>query len=238
LYDSLFCRLYNEFGWNEYPRVLAEQILQWLRRHRISARTALDLGCGTGVLCEVLHAHGLETLGLDLSPDMVAIARERCPGLRFEVANMVHYRSESPFDLVTCTGDAINHIFDPGDVRATLANAYLSLAPGGHLLFDLLRADEVPPGEPFEADGPDGLRVRFLAQSLDGGRTRLRVDAFEGGRLKFSETILEKVHPLEDILSMLREAGFEVVQCADRLLLDSDTGGTTWFIVARRPEEG
>ena len=30
MYGSLFCRVYNEFGWNVYPEVFAEQLLRWL----------------------------------------------------------------------------------------------------------------------------------------------------------------------------------------------------------------
>ena len=47
MYSSLFCRLYNEFGWNEYPRTFAEELLTWLDARHIHIRTALDIGCGT-----------------------------------------------------------------------------------------------------------------------------------------------------------------------------------------------
>ena len=65
MYSSLFCRLYNEFGWNEYPRVLAGQLLQWLNQRGATAGTALDLGCGTGVLCETLHENGIGAQDFD-----------------------------------------------------------------------------------------------------------------------------------------------------------------------------
>ena len=32
MYSDIFCKVYNEFGWNYYPEVFAEQLLQWLRR--------------------------------------------------------------------------------------------------------------------------------------------------------------------------------------------------------------
>ena len=79
MYSSLFCRLYNEFGWNEYPRTFAEELLTWLDARHIHIRTALDIGCGTGGLCEALSDHGIETLGIDLSAEMIAIAQERAP---------------------------------------------------------------------------------------------------------------------------------------------------------------
>ena len=234
MYNSLFCRLYNEFGWNEYPRVFAEQLLTWLHRRGLRISEAIDLGCGTGVLCEVLAARGVNTLGVDLSEAMIDIALKRSPGLRYAVGNMVDFRAERPVDLVTCTGDAINHIFDLDDVSRVFANVHASLRPGGLFIFDLLRYDEVPRGEPFEVDY-DGLRVRFKAELDDTGHSRLHIDALEGDAVRFSEMIDEKVHDLDAILARLNSAGFEVLQCSDRLLPDSETGGTTWFIVACKP---
>ena len=229
MYGSLFCRLYNEFGWNEYPRVFGEQLLVWLARHNIDVATALDLGCGTGVLCETLSAHGIETVGIDLSDSMIQIARERNPALRYEIADMTTFSLPRKFDLITCTGDALNHITRLGDIRSVFTRAHEMLVDGGLLVFDLLRDEEVPDGEPFE----DG-NVRFTARKDDAGNTTLTVERFQDGELQFTETIHEKVHDVEDVRELLRENGFDVLQCADQLLTDSDIHGTTWFVVARR----
>ena len=232
MYGSLFCRLYNEYGWNEYPRVFGEQLLVWLARHNVHVAAALDLGCGTGVLCETLSAHGIETVGIDLSENMIRIARERSPTLRYEIADMTTYSPPREFDLITCTGDALNHITRLDGIRSVFVHAHGMLREGGLLVFDLLRDDEVPDGEPFE----DG-NVRFTARKDDAGYTTLTVERFQDGQLQFAETIHEKVHDVEDVCGLLRETGFDIVQCADQLLTDSDVHGTTWFVVARRGAE-
>lgn len=236
MYSSLFCRLYNEFGWNEYPRVFAEQLLKWLERRNAAINSALDLGCGTGVLCEALHARGIETLGVDLSREMIDIARQRAPQLRYAVADIVSMRLDRRFDLATCTGDAINHIVDLADVGRAFANVHAVLNPGGYFVFDLLDPSEAITGEPFEVPyGPRGL-VRFFSEEAGDGRIALHIDMFEDGALKFSEVIREKVHDVDAICDLLRQNGFTVLQCADRLLLDSDGHGTTWFIAAQRTQ--
>ena len=43
MYSDVFCKVYNEFGWNYYPEAFGEQLLQWLRLRGIRVRTALDL---------------------------------------------------------------------------------------------------------------------------------------------------------------------------------------------------
>lgn len=233
MYGSLFCRLYNEFGWNEYPRAFGAQLLEWLARHGAATRTVVDLGCGTGVLCDVLRAGGLDARGVDLSEDMIAIARRQYPEIRFDVGDMTAWRPETRCDLVTCTGDALNHIADPEDVSRVFENVHAALNDGGYFVFDLLDPAEVPEGEPFEADDAEGRRVRFQADR-SGASIRLRVEVREGGGPGFDETILEYLHDPDDVTARLERAGFEIVQCADRLLTDSDAHGTTWFIVARR----
>src|SRR5215468_6557016 len=45
----------------------------------------LDLGCGTGALSAEIAARGAEVLGVDRSEEMIAQARKKFPGLRFEV---------------------------------------------------------------------------------------------------------------------------------------------------------
>jgi len=236
MYSSLFCRLYNEFGWNEYPRVFAEQLLKWLEQRNARVRSALDLGCGTGVLCEALHARGIDTLGVDLSGDMIDIARQRSPRLRYMVADIVSMRLDRRFDLATCTGDAINHIADLTAVGKVFANVNAALNPGGYFVFDLLDPSEAITGEPFEVPCGDRGLVRFFSEETDDGRIELHIDMFEDGALKFAEVIREKVHAVDAICGLLREKGFTVLQCADRLLLDSDSHGTTWFIAAQRTQ--
>ncbi|MBR3240851.1 MAG: class I SAM-dependent methyltransferase [Oscillospiraceae bacterium] len=234
MYSSLFCRLYNEFGWNEYPRVLAGQLLQWLNQRGATVNTALDLGCGTGVLCETLHDNGIDTLGVDLSREMIAIARQRSPGLRYAVMDIVNLALTERFDLATCTGDAINHIRDLKDVGQVFCNVHAVLNPGGYFVFDLLNPDEVSPGEPFEVPYGEGGLVRFLMEDAGEGRITLNIEMSEKGRIKFSEVIHEKVHDVEAVCDLLRQNGLELLQCADRLLLNSDNHGTTWFIAAQK----
>ena len=234
MYGSAFCRIYNEFGWNVYPEVLAEQLWEWLSRRSAGVKTALDLGCGTGVLCGALRAHGVRAAGADLSEGMIAIARERFPDCAFAVADMTRYAPAGPFDLVTCTGDALNHLFSPEDVAKVFRNVYGYLSEGGYFVFDLLRESEIPSGEPFELEYSDTVRAVFRSDRDGEGTVRLHVEVYEIGVRTVSEEIREKLHDPETVCNLLRRAGFEVLQCADRLLPEA-AHGTTWFIAARKP---
>lgn len=235
MYSDVFCKVYNEFGWNYYPEIFGEQLLTWLKRRGFSPKNSMDLGCGTGVLCRILQAEGIRAAGMDFSAGMIEIARQDSPEIPYEVADMITYRPDQRFDLVTCTGDALNHIPALGDIRRIFENVYAYTSPGGYFIFDILNEQEVSTSEPFEMDFTDTVRVWFQMTQPEERKVNLKVRVFENGELQFEENIRETVHDPGVICDLLRQAGFEVEQCADRLLHDSGRG-TTWFVVARKPE--
>ena len=235
MYSDVFCKVYNEFGWNYYPEIFGEQLLIWLKRKGLSPKNSMDLGCGTGVLCRILQNAGIKAAGMDFSDGMIAIARQDSPEISYEVADMVTYCPEAQFDLVTCTGDALNHIRSIRDVQKIFQNVYRYTSPGGYFVFDILNEQEVSTSEPFEMDFTDKIRVWFQMTRPEEDQVNLKVRVYEDGNLQFEENIRETVHDPKFICDLLKQAGFRVEKCADRLLEDSGRG-TTWFVVAKKHE--
>ena len=233
MYSDVFCKVYNEFGWNYYPEAFGEQLLQWIADRGLRVRSALDLACGTGVLCRILKKAGIDSRGMDFSSGMIAIARQESPDIPFDVADMILYRPELQFDLVTCTGDALNHIPDLSDVERIFENIHAYLAPGGYFIFDLLNEREISTEEPFDLDFDEHISARFQITRPAENRVHLQTQVFENGVHSFTEDIYETVHELDTICAMLRRRGFRLERCAHRLL-DTGTDVATWYIVARK----
>jgi 2-polyprenyl-3-methyl-5-hydroxy-6-metoxy-1,4-benzoquinol methylase len=233
MYSDLFCKVYNEFGWNYYPQIFGQQLLQWLEEKKLNPKTALDLACGTGVLCEILHEHGMQVSGMDFSAGMIAIAKQGSAGIHYDVADMITYRPEKQFDLVTCTGDAINHIGRLSDVEKIFQNVHAYLSDGGYFVFDILNENEVSDSEPFEMDYDENTRVWFQMTRPGEKQVNLKIRVYEKDALQFEENIRETIHCPETICDLLKNCGFAAVQCADRLL-ESSNPGTTWFVVAQK----
>ena len=233
MYSEVFCKVYNEFGWNYYPEIFGQQLLVFLQRHGLTPKNAMDLGCGTGVLCEILHGSGIKASGMDFSAGMIEIAKQGNPEISYEVADMITFRPETRFDLVTCTGDALNHIPDLLDVEKIFKNVYAYTAPGGYFIFDILNENEVSTSEPFEMDFTDTTRVWFQMTQPAPDKVNLKVRVFENGQLQFEENIRETIHNPKTVCALLEKSGFSVERCADKLL-DDGGHGTTWFVAARR----
>lgn len=233
MYSDVFCRVYNEFGWNYYPEAFGQQLLEWMKRGGFEPRTAMDLACGTGVLCEILSKNGIRSSGMDYSQGMIDIARASDPEIHYDVADMITYRPDKRFDLVTCTGDALNHIAALSDVEKIFSNVYAYLSPGGYFVFDILNENEVSTSEPFEMDFSDRIRVWFQMTRPTEKSVNLTIRVYENHALQFEENIRETIHDPAAICGLLRKAGFQVVRCADSLL-DDGGHGTTWFVIAKK----
>lgn len=109
-----------------------------------------DVGCGPGRLTGYLKALGLDVFGTDLSPEMIRIAREAHPDVRFDVGSM----TELPVDDGALGGliawYSVIHI-PPEQLPEVFAEFHRALAPGGHLLLGFQATDD--PGrlaEPFD----------------------------------------------------------------------------------------
>ena len=100
----------------------------------------LDVGCGTGTtLSAILTAHpGVCARGIDLSPEMIAVAHERLgDDADVQVADAERLPlTDGSVDLVTCV-DSLHHYPDPG---AALAEMHRVTRPGGGLVLGEWRA--------------------------------------------------------------------------------------------------
>lgn len=91
----------------------------------------LDGGCGTGRVAIELERRGIGVVGVDPDPDMIAAARAKAPGLRWEATGLEHLDLAEEFGLVVLAGNVIPYAEDRAGVVAGCAR---HLRPGGLLL--------------------------------------------------------------------------------------------------------
>ena len=101
-------------------------------RTPLAGKTALDVGCGAGLLAEPLARLGARVTGLDASPELIAVAQEhaRSGGLDIDYRAGELAALKGQFDLITCM-EVIEHVADPTSFVHALAQR---LAPGGLLI--------------------------------------------------------------------------------------------------------
>ncbi|MGE5282518.1 MAG: class I SAM-dependent methyltransferase [Chloroflexota bacterium] len=130
--------VYDDFTAHHEYDLWTADLLEILERHGLSGRRLLDVGCGTGKSFLEMLPRGWQVTACDLSPAMVAIAREKAgDAVDLSVADMRELPVFGEFDLVWALDDAVNYLLDGDELRAALAGMRANLAPGGLLLFDL-----------------------------------------------------------------------------------------------------
>lgn len=93
-----------------------------------------DLGCGPGRITAHLRDLGLDAFGVDLSPQMVAVARQRHPDVRFETGTMTALElPDRPCAGVVSWYSTVHT--PPESLPEVFAEYHRVLAPGGHLVF-------------------------------------------------------------------------------------------------------
>ncbi|GGM26761.1 class I SAM-dependent DNA methyltransferase [Micromonospora yangpuensis] len=100
-----------------------------------------DIGCGPGRVTGFLRDAGLDVFGVDLSPQMVAVARREHPDLRFEVGTMTDLTLPDGSLAGIVAWYSIIHL-PPDLLPGVFAGFHRVLAPGGHLLLAFKAGDE------------------------------------------------------------------------------------------------
>ncbi len=130
--------MYDEDLWD--PR--AAKGLDWLVEQQLladvlradvpsAARSAADFACGTGRVLEFLGRYFPSPVGIDISPDMLALARERCPQATVVLGDVTTTPglAPGPFDLITAFRFFLNA--EPDLRNEVLTWMRGSLQPGG-----------------------------------------------------------------------------------------------------------
>ena len=137
LYDALYQTFIDydaEFAL--YTQLLTSQ----------SAQSVLEIGCGSGHLASRFVAAGYDYTGVDNSPEMLEMARRRCPEAHFELADMRTLHLERAYNAILITARSLSYILTNADVLSTFRHLRNHLAPTGTLHFDFIDATTFLPG--------------------------------------------------------------------------------------------
>jgi SAM-dependent methyltransferase len=170
-------------------------------------RTAVDFACGTGRVLSFLAGRGIEVTGVDVSPDMLALARLHCPGARLVEGDVTRDigLASGQYDLATAFRFFLNA--EPGLRAGALRWLRRSVRPGGRLVANFhlnphsarglytrarLRGDEAMPTlsiaqarrllraggfRPLSVHGYDFLPYRRDGRTMAAPRLRAKVES-------------------------------------------------------------
>jgi ubiquinone/menaquinone biosynthesis C-methylase UbiE len=211
--------VYDQFtAHHDYDLWLGE-LMPKLEKHGISGHRLLDVACGTGKSFIPMLKKGWKVTACDISPAMVAIAREKVGDqVEITVADMRDLPDFGSFDVVFCLDDAVNYLLSTEELEQALTGMRRNLVPGGLLMFDVntleayrsFFAEEVV----VERDGRRMIWKGLTSPDAEPGtiaEASFEVEPLEGSG---AETIPPELHrerhfPEGEVRTALEAANFE-----------------------------
>ncbi len=213
-----FAYLYDTLMKNVNYKKWTNQIEEIFYRHGKRPNTIVDLACGTGGVTNILASRGYQITGIDISEDMLFVAREKArkSGLRvsYVCQDMTELTLHRPVDAILCMCDGFNYILDEGKLRSTLKRISSYLNPGGILVFDISSYYKLSSvlGNKTMADNNEEISLIWLNNFDKESRIlEMNLTFFENinGMYKRSdETHLQRAYYTEEIISILKECGY------------------------------
>jgi SAM-dependent methyltransferase len=133
-YQKLAKYYYDE--WGNFSLQYLQLIDYISSQYGFSPDSILDIACGTGNLISTLRGMGKHVVGCDISPQMLAIAKENNPDVEFHTVDMLDTKLDRKFDLAICAFDSINYLLKGNGVSKLFAIVHAHLVAGGFFLFD------------------------------------------------------------------------------------------------------
>ncbi len=244
----IYDRLMQDVPYTGWVRYLA----RLFAKHNIKPEGILDIGCGTGNVTIPLAEMGYNLTGLDMSPEMLAVAEEKartkglavnwlCQDMRaMDLADL-------RFDLVISMTDSLNYISTAIELQHIFKKVYNLLQDGGWFIFDLNSAYkiiEVFGNNVFtlldddiayiwqnsydEADRTCYMDLTFFVREADGRYHR------------FSEEHSETGYEITEVCDLLKQAGFTVqaIYEEDSLTEPAATAERIYFVAQKRVGSG
>ncbi len=181
----------------------------------------LDLGCGTGSLTRQLAERGYEMIGVDLSPDMLMEAMDKCGDLEGATPPLFLCQSMDKLDLygtidgcVSCL-DSINYVTDAEKLKKAFGRVHLFLMTGGLFIFDVntIQKFQAMDGQIYLDETEDTYCVWRTSYDSDTNLCEHAMDIFSQDKNglwdRGEELHQERGYALDQLTQYLQEAGFE-----------------------------
>lgn len=198
--------------------------------------TILDLGCGTGILTEMMAERGFHMIGVDNSEEMLGIALERQAlqkeenkGEAYGEENILYLLQDMrEFELYGTVGavisvcDSMNYLLEEADILETLKSVNNYLYPKGIFIFDFNTVHKYRDiiGDATIAENQEECsfiweNYYYLQEEVNEYDLTVFVKEEDGRYSKFCETHYQRGYTLKQMKHLVKEAGMEFVAALD-----------------------
>lgn len=238
VYDRLQEIDYQEFV-DYYEKVF--------KRFNIAPELVLDIGCGTGNITIPMAKRGYDMIGLDLSVEMLDIAREKAMAEGMEILFLNQDMTE--FELYGTVGamisalDSVNYLTEDGQLEKMLRLLHYYLDIGGIFIFDInteYKFKSILDNHSFVYDQDDVYCVWNNQYDEDEKICYFDLNIFtqngDGSYTRTDEYQQERAYRIEEIKNIIEKCGLELLGLYDNLSFDApnEESERIFFVVGRK----
>ncbi len=205
----------HHVGYRDFGDKAAPALLDALRKAGLQDGLVIDLGCGGGSWLSTLGKAGYDTVGVDISPHFVALARETAPNAKLVTSSA--YDFDIPNCMaVTAIGEVLCYVPPSATETPPLENlcmrAFESLTPSGLFIFDLVVSGRSESPTAHHCSNGEDWAI-LVEKKEDANQARLTRDItlfrqVDGHYRRSQETHSQHLFADDDVESMLKHAGF------------------------------
>lgn len=214
-----FAELYDSLTEDvEYDKTV-EYIEEIFKKHlKNKPKLMLELACGTGNITKILSDKGYDMIGVDLSEEMLNVAREKCnENVLLLNQDMTEFELYGTVDAILCLLDSVNYVTEPDKLQKMFDLAENYLEYGGILIFDInseFKLKNVIGENVFIRETEHIYSVWENEQNPPCVNFCLNffVEGKDGKYERFYEEHTERIYTIDDIVNMLKKSGFENIK--------------------------
>lgn len=135
-FSGIYDQMMSEIPYDEW----FEKLHQYIKTHGCQSGHMCELGCGTGEMTGRFCDAGYEVTGIDISPDMLALAqnkKRKNQKILYLNQDMTDFSLHKPADVVLCICDSLNYLLEEQELLDMFCCVYDNLAPEGLFVFDM-----------------------------------------------------------------------------------------------------
>jgi ubiquinone/menaquinone biosynthesis C-methylase UbiE len=195
-----------------------------IQKFTVSGNRILEIACGTGELSVRLAKTGFNITGVDLSEDMLTVAKQKAMqnGVDIELfhQNMCELEGLGQFDIITIFCDSLNYLSNPEEIQETFQRVYSHLNKSGLFIFDvhsIYKMEKIFLNQTY-AENDDKVSYIWncfegeFPNSIEHDLTFFMLDEATSQYERFDEWHVQRTYPVQDFIQWLEEAGFKVLE--------------------------
>ena len=182
----------------------------------------LDLACGTGNITVPMAKRGYDMIGLDLSCEMLDIAREKAMNEGLDILflnqDMTQMELFGTVDAIVCALDGINYITEISDLSRLFSLVKNYLNPGGIMIFDINtehKLKNILGGNTFVNEEQGSYYVWqsefFEDEKICDFELNFFCERPDGSYKRFDEFQQERAYSKDELLSLAKTHGLDVL---------------------------